>query len=501
MSDIRVRIAPSPTGTPHVGTAYIALFNYCFAKSQGGRFLLRIEDTDQNRSDRLYEDMILKALRWVGLNWDEGPDVGGPCGPYRQSERTEIYRHHVAELLASGHAYKCFCTPERLESLRISQFKLGHTVGYDGRCLHLPSSERQQMEAGGLPFTVRMAVPDEGSCRYQDPLRGLVEFDYRSVDHQVLLKSDGFPTYHLANVVDDHLMGITHVIRGEEWLPSLPKHLLLYRYFDWQAPVVYHLPLLRNADQSKLSKRKNPTSILYYRELGILPEALLNFLGTMAYTLPGGEEIFSLEQMVESFDIGRISLGGPIFDLQKLTWTNQKHIAALSQEQLLTKLIDWRFNPEYLGRLIPLMNQRMHKLGDFMALCDFMFHSDVAVHKESLLPPKRDEEAVRELLYLLLWELEQLPFPSHQEVEGACRRICEQWSWNLRDLTYVLRQAVCGRSVAPPLFHVVEILGGDISRNRLLAAIAQMGPLPKKKLDALQEEWRQRRAHYASPSS
>jgi glutamyl-tRNA synthetase len=320
------------------------------------------------------------------------------------------------------------------------------------------------------------------------------------VDHQILLKSDGFPTYHLANVVDDHLMGITHVIRGEEWLPSLPKHLLLYRYFNWQAPVVYHLPLLRNADQSKLSKRKNPTSILYYRELGILPEALLNFLGTFAYTMPGGEEIFSLEQMVESFDIGRISLGGPIFDLQKLTWTNQKHIAALNQEQLLTKLIDWRFNPEYLARLIPLMNQRMHKLGDFMALCDFMFHSDVAVRKESLLPPKRDEEAVRELLYLLLWELEQLPFPSHQEVEAACRKIGELQNWNLRDLTFVLRQAVCGRSVAPPLFHVVEILGGDICRNRLLAAIQQMGPLPKKKLDGLQEDWRKRCADYP-PSS
>ncbi len=276
---MRTRIAPSPTGDPHVGTAFVALINYCFARRNGGQFLLRIEDTDRARSTPASERAILDALHWLGLTWDEGPDVGGPHGPYRQSERTAIYREHADLLLEKGHAFRCFCTAERLEAMRAEQRALGKPAAYDGHCLHLTSDEVERQLAAGDPYVVRMKVPREGVCIVPDLLRGNVEFEWRTVDMQVLLKSDGMPTYHLANVVDDHLMEITHVMRGEEWLSSAPKHILLYEYFGWEMPVLCHLPLLRNADRSKLSKRKNPTGILFYKRMGYLPEALLNFLG------------------------------------------------------------------------------------------------------------------------------------------------------------------------------------------------------------------------------
>ena len=277
--NIRTRIAPSPTGDPHVGTAYIALFNLCFARQHGGKFILRIEDTDQARSTGESEAAILDSLRWLGLEWDEGPDIGGPHAPYRQSERSAIYRERADQLLEHGHAFRCFCTADRLDALRREQTAAQQTPGYDGHCLQLSQDELASRLAAGEPHVVRMKTPREGVCTIVDLLRGSIEIDWAQVDMQVLLKADGLPTYHLANVVDDHLMQITHVLRGEEWINSAPKHLLLYRYFGWQPPVFCHLPLLRNPDKSKLSKRKNPTSILYYRRMGYLPEALLNYLG------------------------------------------------------------------------------------------------------------------------------------------------------------------------------------------------------------------------------
>jgi glutamyl-tRNA synthetase len=257
---VRTRIAPSPTGDPHVGTAYVALVNYVFAKQRGGEFVLRIEDTDQARSSPESERAILASLRWLGLSWDEGPDVGGPYGPYRQSERTAIYAEHVARLIADGNAFRCFCSPQRLEEMREAQRLAKRPPRYDGTCAAIPAPEAEA-RARREPFVVRLRVPDTGTAVVEDLRRGRVEFAWDAVDMQVLLKSDGMPTYHLANVVDDHLMRITHVIRGEEWLSSAPKHLLLYRYFGWEPPALLHLPLLRNPDKSKLSKRKNPTSI------------------------------------------------------------------------------------------------------------------------------------------------------------------------------------------------------------------------------------------------
>jgi glutamyl-tRNA synthetase len=325
-STVCTRIAPSPTGDPHVGTAYVALFNYALAKKHGGRFVLRIEDTDRQRSNVESEEMIYEALRWLGLEWDEGPDKGGPQGPYRQSERSEIYREHVEQLVASGDAYPCFCTRERLEELRAHQKAEKLQFGYDGLCRSIPPEEAAARRAAGEEHVIRLAMPDRGDVTITDELRGPITFDWGQIDDQVLLKSDGFPTYHLANVVDDHLMGITHIIRAEEWISSLPKHVRLYEAFGWAPPVFCHLPLLRNADKSKISKRKNPVSLNHYRRAGYLPEAVLNYLALMGWTMPDERELFGLDEFVEAFTLDRISLGGPVFDVEKLTWLNGKVI-------------------------------------------------------------------------------------------------------------------------------------------------------------------------------
>ena len=416
----------------------------------------------------------------------KGPDVGGDYGPYRQSERTHLYRQHVDQLLEAGHAYRCFCDADRLALVRKERHSKGYTTGYDGHCQHLApvtAAQRGTNEA----HTIRLKVPAEGTCTVDDPLRGEIEFEYQTVDHQILLKSDGFPTYHLANVVDDHLMGITHVIRGEEWLPSLPKHLLLYRYFDWQAPKVYHLPLLRNEDASKLSKRKNPTSILYYREMGILPETLLNFLGLMAYSMPDGREIFSLEELARDFNIQRISLGGPVFDQKKLIWLNQQHISQLGPQEILTRLVDWKLNQAYFEKLIPLVVNRLHRLGDFMKLCDFMFYSDVLYEIDELIPKNKGQEETRDLLYTMMWALESLEDFDAEQIEMTARGVAELSQWSIRDLSHICRIAITAKAVAPPLFQAMAVLGSDVCRQRLLKAIELIGALGKKKLTKLRK--------------
>ena len=317
MTKVRTRVAPSPTGDPHVGTAYIALFNLAFARQHGGEFILRIEDTDQVRSTPESEQAILDSLRWLGIEWSEGPDVGGPHGPYRQSERGSVYAEHVEKLLASGHAFKCYRTPEELDAMRAARQASDSSMALKPSDLLLPADEAARREAAGAPYVVRMMVPEEGVCVVNDLLRGPIELDWSQVDAQVLMKSDGMPTYHLANVVDDHLMEITHVIRGEEWISSAPKHKLLYEYFGWEMPQLCHMPLLRNPDKSKLSKRKNPTSIMFYERMGFMPEALLNYLGRMGWSMPDEREKFTREDMFSHFDIHRVSLGGPVFDLEK----------------------------------------------------------------------------------------------------------------------------------------------------------------------------------------
>ena len=323
---VRTRVAPSPTGDPHVGTAYIALFNIAFAHVNDGDFILRIEDTDRNRYTAGSEQMIFDALKWLDLDYSEGPDVGGDYGPYRQSERFDLYGKYAKELVEKGGAYYCFCDHERLENLRERQKAMGLPPGYDGHCRSLSKEEIEEKLKAGVPYVIRLKMPYEGETVIHDRLRGDVVFENSKIDDQVLLKADGYPTYHLANIVDDHLMGITHVIRAEEWIPSTPKHIQLYKAFGWKAPEFIHMPLLRNDDRSKISKRKNPVSLIWYKEEGYLKEGLVNFLGLMGYSYGDGQEIFTLQEFKDNFNIDKVTLGGPVFDLVKLGWVNNQHM-------------------------------------------------------------------------------------------------------------------------------------------------------------------------------
>jgi len=334
---VRTRVAPSPTGDPHVGTAYIALFNIAFAHVNGGDFILRIEDTDRNRYTEGSEQMIFDSLKWLDLGYSEGPDIGGDYGPYRQSERFDLYGKYAKELVEKGGAYYCFCDHERLENLRERQKAMGLPPGYDGHCRSLTKEEIEEKLKAGVPYVIRLKMPYEGETVIHDRLRGDVVFENSKIDDQVLLKADGYPTYHLANIVDDHLMGITHVIRAEEWIPSTPKHIQLYKAFGWDEPKWYHMPLLRNADKTKISKRKNPVSLNYYKEEGYLKEGLLNFLALMGWSFGENKEIFTIDEMIQNFSFDKISLGGPVFDLVKLGWVNNHHMRLKDLDEL-TKL-------------------------------------------------------------------------------------------------------------------------------------------------------------------
>jgi glutamyl-tRNA synthetase len=471
---VRVRIAPSPTGDPHVGTAYIALFNYCFARRSGGQFILRIEDTDRTRSTKESEDAILRALRWVGLSWDEGPDIGGEYGPYRQSERADIYREHADLLVERGRAYRCFCTAERLAALKEEQKKAKQNFGYDGLCRTLGAEESRSRAAAGEPFVVRLAMPREGQTVVHDRLRGEVAIDNSQVDDQVLLKSDGYPTYHLANVVDDHLMKISHVIRAEEWITSTPKHVVLYDAFGWSAPEWIHMPLLRNADKSKISKRKNPVSLDYYRDAGFLPEALLNFLGLMGWSLGGDREKFTLAEMVEGFSFERVSLGGPVFDLEKLSWLNGVYIREQESHELVRRLRGWLLSDEHLMRIVPLVRERIRRLDEFVPATEYFFSGDLdyAPLAKQLVPKGRTPREVAVLLGELAEEYETLRGAfSAQVLEPRTREFADRRGFPTKELFMVLRLVVTGRAASPPLFETMEVIGREIVRRRMRQAI------------------------------
>jgi glutamyl-tRNA synthetase len=483
-----VRIAPSPTGDPHVGTAYQAVFNRAFADTSGGAMILRIEDTDQVRSTRESERAILESLRWLDIRWDEGPDVGGPHAPYRQSERSEIYRAHAGRLLEEGHAYRCFCTREQLEEGR-EQGK-GAGTGYDRRCRGIAPDESARRAAAGDPFVVRMKVPLDGECVMRDLLRGEVRREWATVDDQVILKSDRLPTYHLANVVDDHLMEVSHVIRGEEWLSSLPKHLKLYEALGWEPPVFCHLPLLRNPDKSKLSKRKNPTSISYYRRAGFLPAALRNYLGLMGWAMPNGEEKFTLEEMSRHLKLESISLGGPVFDVEKLKWLNGRYIReSLSDAELLGALEEWALGREHLARIVPLVRQRLETLSDWGKLTAPFFTDEIPLDPAQIALKGRSPEETLEILQIALWRLEQLRDFSASSITALFTGMTEAFGVKLRDFCVPFYVALAGSSVWTPLFQSMEVLGPDMVRIRVRRAIAALGGLSGKKLEAVEKRY------------
>ena len=497
----RVRVAPSPTGDPHVGTAYIALFNYAFANKHGGKFVLRIEDTDAERSTKSSEAAIFEALRWTGLSWDEGPDVGGDHGPYRQSERADRYRAAADTLIERGHAYRCFCSQERLAEVRAKQeaAKSSH-IGYDGHCRSLSEADAKARADGGEPYVVRLKVPrgpgqsapgqptsgGQGAPQtsFVDNLRGTITFSHDQVDDQILVKSDGNSTYHLANVVDDHAMEITHVIRGEDWLPSTPKHVLLYEAFGWEQPQWYHVGLLRNADKSKLSKRKNPVSINHYRDLGYLPATFLNFLATLGYSMPDERERFDLQTFVGAFDPARMNSGGPVFDAVKLAAFNADDIRAMSLDQLRAAIRERVLSDARIDALLGLSQERIETLDDFIPYASFFFGGsvDYGPVANKLRIKKRTPKESAKILAAWAEGIEKDPQARQFSVEGLeafSRRFCEEQGWKPREVFTLLRIGATGRVAAPPLFDTLATLGKDRVRLRLRDAVAYLKGMPE----------------------
>jgi len=488
---VRVRIAPSPTGDPHVGTAYIALFNLIFARHFKGKMILRIEDTDQTRSRPEYEKNIIDALNWCHITWDEGPDIGGPYAPYRQSERTDIYRKYAYELVEKGKAYKCFATPEELTEMREVAAKQGKRIGYDRRYRNLSPAEIAEREEAGQSFVIRLKVPLTGECVFEDAIKGRITVPWADIDDQVLLKSDGFPTYHLANVVDDRLMKITHVIRGDEWMISTPKHILMYEYFGWTPPTFMHMPLLLGKDGKKLSKRKNPTSIFYYRDSGYLPEALVNFLTLMGYSMPEEKELYTLDEIIATFDPKRIGISGAFFDTQKLGWLNQKKlIEAIPEDQLWNRLSDWSFNEAFMQKLMPLVHTRIRTFGDFIQLCDFFFINDLKITPELLLPKNTSPELTACLLQAAIWSMDAQEDWTGTGLETATHQIAEKFDVNHKKVVIpIFFAAIMGKHQGPPLFDSVTLLRKDRTRVRLMQAMEALGGLSNKLSDQLKKAW------------
>ena len=485
MTTVRTRIAPSPTGDPHVGTAYIALFNYCFAKQHGGEFILRIEDTDQLRSTRESEQQIYDALRWLGITWSEGPDVGGPHGPYRQSERSEIYKKYTQQLVDMGHAFPCFCTAEELDQMRAEQMAKGETPRYDGRALLLSKEEVAQRLAAGEPHVIRMKVPTEGVCVVPDLLRGDVEIPWDRMDMQVLMKTDGLPTYFLANVVDDHLMGITHVIRGSEYLSSTPKYNLLYQAFGWEIPTYIHCPPVMKDAQNKLSKRNGDASYQDLVAKGYLTEAVLNYICLLGWS-PRGEyaeqEIFSLPELVKIWSPDGISKSPAIFDPLKLRAINAEYIRRLSPEEFQKKAEPWIdsavHSPINKQLLCANLQPRCEVLGEIPEQLDFfdaMPDYDVSLYanKKQKTTPETAKEALEALLPVL--SDETLDFADRDSVFNACKAKAEELGKKNGWLLYPLGIALSGKQRTPGGgTDLACMMGREKTVERVKAAIEKL---------------------------
>ena len=498
---VRLRVAPSPTGDPHVGTAYMSLFNLAFVRQQSGRFILRIEDTDRARFREDSEQQVFDTLRWLGLTWDEGPDVGGPCAPYRQSERLDTYTPYVERLLAQGKAYRCWCSTERLAEMRAAQQKAKLPTGYDRLCVGRTEDERRELPGFSPTPVVRMLIPDDAPLEFDDLIRGRVSAP--RPDDQVILKADGFPTYHLAVVVDDHEMGVTHVVRGEEWISSTPKHVLLYQWLGLRPPAFAHMPLLRNTDKSKISKRKNPAARLtWFREQGYLPEALVNFLALLAYPPAEGAEgedveVFGFEKFSERFSWADVNPVGPIFDLKKLDWLNGVHIRALEVDDLASRLLPFLQAEGVLGdnpslgelarlrAVTGLIQTRMAHLTEAADLVGPFYVADDAVDVADDARAQLGDDAGA-VLDAAVSALEAVPDQhtgvlgsdasfTAATVESALREaLVDGLGIKPKFAFGPLRTAVSGRRVSPPLFESMEILGRSATLTRLRALRATL---------------------------
>ncbi|OGV93080.1 glutamate--tRNA ligase [Microgenomates group bacterium RIFCSPLOWO2_01_FULL_47_10] len=476
MSTVRVRIAPSPTGYPHIGTVFQALVNYIFAKKHQGKFAVRIEDTDQTRFVADAETAIFSALKWFGLEPDESPIHGGEFGPYRQSERLPLYQKYADELLVSSHAYRCFCSRQRLDEVRKQMQADGKPPMYDRHCRKLDPSESEKL-AKTQSSVIRLKVPDNQTIICHDEIRGDIAFDSSVVDDQVIMKSDGFPTYHLAVVVDDHLMEISHMVRGEEWISSSPKHILLYDYFGWDKPKFIHTPVLRNPDKSKLSKRHGHASVAWYRENGYLKEAVLNFLITRVWNHPEGKEIFGIEEMIAHFDFKDMHIQGPIVDLAKLDWINGTWIRNLAEADLIKRLKPFKspkLSDDMLLEFLPHIKDRLHKLTDITDLTDYLI-DDPAVPVELILKEaKTDANSVKAYLQQVIEVIKAGQTFDAGSLENNLRALQEKVGWKPRPAFMPIRLCVTGRQHTPPLFDVMVMLGSSIVIKRLSHALTKL---------------------------
>ncbi|MEX2116796.1 MAG: glutamate--tRNA ligase [Bacteroidota bacterium] len=475
----RVRFAPSPTGFLHVGGLRTALYNFLFARHNSGQFILRIEDTDQSRKVEGAVENLIETLRWAGIDFDEGPGRTGDFGPYTQSERLPIYHEHVNRLVSGGHAYYCFCTPERLDQVRKQQQAMKLPPAYDRHCRDLPREESEKRHREGESGVIRMKVPIGGEMTFEDIIRGNVTIAHKVLDDQVLLKSDGFPTYHLAVVVDDHLMKISHVIRGEEWLPSTPKHIMLYKYFGWEVPQFAHLPLLLNPDRSKLSKRQGDVAVEDYRKKGYLREAIVNFIAFLGWN-PGDErELFTLDDLIRDFTLERVGKSGAVFNVEKLNWLNQQHLRLKPEKEisaLLKPLLAEAGVPEqsepYLLSVIALMKERVTVIPDFVDFAGYFF-SDPTEYDEKG-KQKHWNEGSKKALVALADRLALVASFTTQSIEEVLRILAEELNVSAGKLIHPTRLALSGRVVGPGLFEMMELLGKDTVVRRLRRAMELM---------------------------
>jgi glutamyl-tRNA synthetase len=477
-----VRFAPSPTGYLHVGGARTALFNFLFARHHNGTFILRIEDTDQKRFQPEALAEIFTSLKWLGLDWDEGPEAGGERGPYFQSQRTDSYRRHAERLLAEGKAYRCFCSEERLAQMREKQEKekMAQGSGYDRHCRSLGAAEAAALLAAGTPHVVRLKVPDDRSVTFNDMIRGPISYQSGQLDDLVLLKSDGFPTYHLANVVDDHLMGITHVLRGDEWIASTPKHILIYEAFGWTPPLFAHMPVILAADGGKLSKRRGAASVLDYQRNGILPRALLNFLALLGWAPGADREIMSLDEMIAAFSLEHVSPKSAVFDETKLEWMNGQYLQGMSVDLLLPEVLslwaqagipvpDDNDGRAYARKVIGLFRERSKRIAEIAEKGRY-FYCDPAEY-EAQAARKYFKAEAAPVLKTLAARMSGLASYDRDALENLYGRLAEEMGLSTGKLIHPTRLAVSGVSFGPGLYEMLELLGRERVLRRLQAAL------------------------------
>jgi len=484
-NSVRVRFAPSPTGYPHVGNIRTALFNWLFARRYGGSFIIRIEDTDVTRKVKGTVEAILDGLRWLGMDWDEGPEVGGKYEPYVQSQRLDIYRELAERLISQGDAYYCYCSPQRLEEMRAEQVRRKQPPGYDRRCRDLSRDEMNKKEAEGITPVVRFKTPLSGQIRFNDLIRGEVAFENNTIDDFVLLKSDGYPTYHLANVVDDHLMEISHVLRAEEWLSSTPRHLLLYQALGFEPPQFAHLPMILGDDRAKLSKRHGAVSITEYRDQGYLPEAMVNFLALLGWSLDDRTEILARRELIDSFSLERVSRTAAIFNKDKLNWMNGVYIRSLSLEEFSQRAIPFLerdlppevkrpLSIDYVRQIMPLLQERARTLAEVAELAQFFFVDELDYDSALLLGNNMSQESTTQALETAQQRLGQLAVFDAESLEAVLRPLAVELGLKTSQLFGTLRVATTGRTAAPPLFQTMAVLGKERCLRRIEAALHRL---------------------------